>query len=177
MRTRYLEIYSLVGLVLAATLAMATPLPNGVIPHDGRVAPSLVLSDSDGNQTDLKALRGQWVLVHFWASWCGPCREEMPAIQRLASQMHKQAGFRLVLVNTAETDDTVFEFLTVAAPDLVTLMDRQGQVTEVWQPRGLPASFLVDPEGRIRYQALGGRPWDTPPYVDFLKGLVKNGQK
>jgi hypothetical protein len=53
-------------------------------------------------------------------------------------------------------------------------MDTQGLVTKLWQPRGLPATFLVDPEGRIRYQALGGRKWDTRPYLDFLRALATN---
>jgi hypothetical protein len=52
-------------------------------------------------------------------------------------------------------------------------MDTDGLVTEAWQPRGLPATYLVDPEGRIRYQALGGREWEKPVYVDFLRGLAR----
>jgi hypothetical protein len=76
------------------------------------------------------------------------------------------------VINTAESEDTVFTFLAAVAPDLVPLMDSDGLVTERWQPRGLPATYLVDPEGRLRYVALGGRPWDTPPYLDFLKRLV-----
>jgi hypothetical protein len=58
------------------------------------------------------------------------------------------------------------------APDIVPLMDSDGAVTERWQPRGLPATFFVDPEGRLRYLALGGRPWDTPAYLGFINGLI-----
>ncbi len=76
-----------------------------------------------------------------------------------------------VLINTAETEDEVFTFLGIVAPDLVPLMDSDGQVTEVWQPRGLPATYLVDPAGKIQYQALGGRKWDKPEYLKFLRGL------
>ncbi len=53
------------------------------------------------------------------------------------------------------------------------LLDLDGQVTEAWQPRGLPATYLVDPDGQIRYHALGGRPWDQPDYLEFLRGLLK----
>ena len=77
----------------------------------------------------------------------------------------------VVLVNTAETEDEVFLFLGIVAPDLLPLMDIDGQVTEVWQPRGLPATYLVDPVGNIQYQALGGREWDKPVYLEFLRGL------
>jgi len=164
-------------LVAAALLtAMATaaelPLPAGVMPIDGRPAPELRLADIDGKPFDLAASRGHWVFVHFWASWCGPCRREMPTLPRMMSQLGN-AAIEMVLVNTAETEDTVFTFLAIVAPDLTPLLDLDGLVTERWQPRGLPATFLVDPEGKIQYLALGGRPWDTPPYVEFLRKLVR----
>jgi thiol-disulfide isomerase/thioredoxin len=147
--------------------AEAPPLPPGVMAVDGTPAPALRLNSIDGEPYDLAGSRGHWVFVHFWASWCGPCKREMPAIQRMITRLH--AGrIEFVMVNTAETEDEVFTFLAAVAPDVTPLMDTQGLVTEHWQPRGLPASFLVDPQGRIRYQALGGREWDTPPYLDFL---------
>ena len=145
-------------------------LPVGLIPLDSRPAPPLRLAGTDGKVTDLKDLRGRWVMVHFWASWCRPCRKEMPAIQRMAEKLVPQR-LHLVLVNTAETDEAVFSFLALVAPALDTLMDRDGQVTDRWQPRGLPSSFFVDPQGRLRYLALGGRMWDTPPYMSFLRAL------
>jgi thiol-disulfide isomerase/thioredoxin len=168
-----------VPLLLLACLALVAParaadvpaLPPGVIAVDETPAPALRLNSIDGVPYDLAHARGHWVFVHFWASWCGPCRREMPAIQRLIGQL-KGGRIEFVIVNTAETEDQVFTFLASVAPDVTPLMDTQGLVTAQWQPRGLPASFLVDPEGRIRYQALGGREWDTPPYVDFLRALA-----
>jgi thiol-disulfide isomerase/thioredoxin len=129
----------------------------------------------DGNVGDLAALRGKWVFVHFWASWCGPCRRELPRLQALPRQLDDNR-FAMLLVNTAEDEDTVFTFLAGVAPELYTLMDRDGLATEAWQPRGLPATYLVDPAGRVRYQALGGRPWDEPAYLNFLKALVAGSQ-
>ena len=158
-------------LTLGEVHAKDNPLPQGLIALDGRPAPALALSDMDSRSFDLKNSRGHWVFVHFWASWCGPCRREMPTIQRLATAMEK-TSLEIVLVNTAETDDEVFTFLGIVAPDLESLMDRDGLVTERWQPRGLPSSFLVDPAGRLRYVALGGRVWDSPDYVSFLRRLV-----
>jgi thiol-disulfide isomerase/thioredoxin len=148
-----------------------TALPEGIIPVQGRAAPGLRLTDMDGEPYDLQDARGRWAFVHFWASWCGPCRKEMPTIARLAERI-EGAPLEIVLVNTAETDDEVFNFLGIVAPDLTTLMDYDGLVTKRWQPRGLPATFLVDPHGHIRYLALGGRTWDRPAYVDFLRGLA-----
>jgi len=151
-------------------VAWAAPPPKGMVPVQDRVAPPLKLHDVDGRPFDLAAQRGRWVFVHFWASWCGPCRREIPAIQAmLEDSPNPQLVF--AMVNTAEDDDTVFEFLGVLAPDIVPLMDRDGQVTEAWQPRGLPSTYLVGPDGAIRYRALGGRPWNDPEYRAFLAGL------
>jgi hypothetical protein len=93
----------------------------------------------------------------------------MPAIQRLLEK--PPPLLRFAIVNTAEDEDTVFTFLAALAPDVTPLLDRDGQATEAWQPRGLPSTYLVDPQGQIRYRALGGRPWDEPAYLKFLSGL------
>jgi thiol-disulfide isomerase/thioredoxin len=127
----------------------------------------------DGNGFDLSEERATWAFVHFWASWCTPCRREMPRIQAMSERLG-DLPLAIVLVNTAETEDTVFAFLAAVAPDLMdTLLDRDGLVTERWQPRGLPSTFLVDPAGRIRYLVLGGREWDRPEYLEFLRGLAQ----
>ena len=95
----------------------------------------------------------------------------MPTLSALMQAVPPEQ-LTVVLVNTAETDDEVFSFLAGVSPDLNTLMDRDGQATARWQPRGLPSSFLVDPDGRLRYLALGGRDWTVPAYLDFIRGLT-----
>ena len=150
--------------------SLAAALPPGVLRVDGVAAPALKLANLDGEDYDLANSRGHWIFVHFWASWCGPCRREMPSIQKMTDIL-VDSDIEFLLVNTSETEDEVFTFLGIVAPDLMPLMDLDGQVTEVWQPRGLPATYLVDPAGRIQYQALGGREWEKPAYLDFLRGL------
>jgi len=152
--------------------AASEGLPKGIMKLDGRAAPALLLEDMDGQTWDIDKARGRWVFVHFWAAWCGPCRREMPTIQAIYPQFDS-AELEIVVINTAESEDTVFEFLAAVAPDLNPLMDKDGLVTERWQPRGLPATFLVDPAGRLQYLALGGRPWDSPDYLNFIKHLIE----
>jgi thiol-disulfide isomerase/thioredoxin len=159
----------LLAAMLLGSSVLAQEAPKGVIALDGRPAPPLRLPDLDGRVTDLESLRGQWVLVHFWAGWCTPCRRELPALERMRARLPE--GPRLVMVNTAETDDEVFLFLGGVAPGLASLLDRDGQTTERWQPRGLPSIFFVDPAGRLRHIAVGDRPWDTEPYLRFLATL------
>ena len=157
-------------IALAAAFTHADELPQGVMPVAGKPAPPLQLDNLDGASYDLESSQGRWRFVHFWASWCGPCRKEMPSIDRM-TRLLEDTDIEFVLVNTAETEDSVFTFLGIVAPDLVPLLDRDGLVTEGWQPRGLPATYLVNPDGLIRYQALGGRDWEQPPYLEFLRGL------
>jgi len=145
--------------------------PTGIRHYDKGQAPDFKLNDMDGNPLSLKENRGRWVFLHFWASWCGPCRKEMPVIQKLADRLESDK-FKIIMVNTAEDEDTIFEFLASIGVELNSLMDTDGQVTEVWKPRGLPSTFLINPEGKIKYQAIGGRNWVAPEYIDFLNKLI-----
>jgi thiol-disulfide isomerase/thioredoxin len=161
----------LAGLFIVPTTINAETLPKGIMKLNGEPAPPLKLKDLDGEAFDIEKMRGKWVFVHFWAAWCGPCRREMPRIQTIVPEF-ENTNLEIVLVNTAETEDTVFEFIAFVAPDLVPLLDTDGMVTERWQPRGLPASFFVDPEGKLQYLALGGRDWDDDAYLGFMKNLI-----
>ena len=167
------RLFSAVVLIacLWASASVAASLPKGVIEMSPPApARPLKLANMDGEVTDLKDYAGRWVMVHFWAGWCGPCRRELPALDRMATQLVPKS-IQLVMVNAAEKEDDVFIFLGGAAPNLDTLMDRDGVVTNAWQPRGLPSTFFIDPRGRVRYVALGGREWDTAPYMDFIRSL------
>ena len=161
----------LLACLCSPVFAAEEKLPFGIRSYDVGIAPNFELEDSDGELFNLKDTRGQWVFLHFWASWCGPCREEMPTIQALYENTDEDK-LHFVLVNTAEDEDTIFNFLGVVAPDLISMMDVDGLVTEVWKPRGLPTTFLIDPEGKVRYQAIGGREWNQPIYRQFINHLT-----
>lgn len=167
----------LVSILFISSLCHAIEPPRGIIlVEPPKPAPGLKLRNMDDETFDLKQYRGRWVFVHFWASWCGPCRREMPIIQALEKKFDS-AKLKIVLINTAESDETVFTFLGEVSPELSTLMDRNGLVTEAWSPRGLPATYLVDPKGIVRYQALGGRAWLKPAYHNFLERLINPIQR
>jgi len=148
-------------------------VPFGIRDYDIGLAHNFTLHDVDGEKFELEEARGGWVFLHFWASWCGPCQEEMPAIQKLADAI-KSKKFQIVMINTAEDEDTIFEFLAAIDVELNSLMDVDGLVTEAWKPRGLPTTFLISPKGEIRYQAVGGRDWGKAEYVDFIRQLIKS---
>jgi thiol-disulfide isomerase/thioredoxin len=171
----FIKLNALIAIILINASVAANEIdikpPFGIRNHDIGIAPDFTLQDIDGETFTLNQSKGQWIFLHFWASWCGPCREEMPAIQRLSDKTQDNK-FNIVMINTAEDEDTIFEFLATIDVDLNSLMDTDGQVTEVWKPRGLPTTFLINPKGEIKYQAIGGREWDNPVYIQFIRTLM-----
>jgi thiol-disulfide isomerase/thioredoxin len=165
----------LLSMQLITTSSHAGPLepPKGIRHYETGKAPEFSLTDMDGEPFTLESTRGKWVFLHFWASWCGPCREEMPAIQQMRSAFDNDK-FEIVLINTAENEDTIFSFLGEIGMDMNSLMDTDGLVTEKYKPRGLPTTILIDPNGLVQYQAIGGREWHLPEYIDFLRQLAGN---
>ncbi len=156
---------------MANETASDIKVPFGIRHYDIGAAQNFTLNDIDGEAFELNKSKGHWIFLHFWASWCGPCKEEMPMIQKLSDVM-KDEKFQVVMINTAEDEDTIFEFLSAIDIKLNSLMDVDGLVTEAWKPRGLPTTFLINPEGEVKYQAIGGREWDKLLYTDFLKQLI-----
>ena len=167
-----------IALPLFTAAGAAGPLepPKGIRHYEIGHAPEFTVTDMDGEAFTLESTRGQWVFLHFWASWCGPCREEMPAIQRMTESINSDK-LAFVLINTAEDEDTIFSFLAEINMDMNSLMDADGLVTEKYQPRGLPTTILIDPDGKVQYQAIGGREWHKAEYIDFLRKLIKEGSE
>jgi len=167
--------FTFIFLIAETVNASDIEVPFGIRNYDIGTAKNFTLQDIDDEKFELNDTKGQWVFLHFWASWCGPCREEMPAIQQLSETL-KDEKFKIVMINTAEDEDTIFEFLGVINIELNTLLDADGLVTEAWKPRGLPTTFLIDPEGSVKYQAIGGREWNKPEYIAFIKRLIENAR-
>jgi len=138
-----------------ATFAAAQQLR----PWTGGPAPQLALQDLEGRPHRLEDYRGKVVLINFWATWCEPCRAEMPALNKLRASL---AGhpFAVLAVNLAESEARVRRFMEQVPLDFPVLLDRDSGAAKAWKARVLPVSFVVDAEGRIRYSALGEIDWD-----------------
>lgn len=163
-----------VGMLLGTGPALSAELPplsNRVTLLDApQPAPPLRLMDLDEVEQDLADLRGRLVLVNFWATWCPPCRREMPSMERL-HQALKDQGLRVLAVDVGEDLDTIFAFTgqLEPAPTFPLLADLDGSTAEAWGVLGLPTSFVVDPKGLIVMRAVGGTEFDDPQLVDRLK--------
>jgi peroxiredoxin len=125
------------------------------LPRKGFAAPDFTLETLDGQAIALSDLQGQVVLINFWASWCLPCREEMPAIQQVYEQYRDQ-GFVVLAVNLQEQDAQVVAFVDQLELTFSVLMDRDGDVFERYRVMALPSTFFVDRAGVIQDLAVGG---------------------
>ena len=123
--------------------------------------PALELQDLQGRTHRLADYRGQVVLVNFWATWCAPCREEMPSIQALRRSLEGEP-FAVLAVNLAEPRSRIDKFLAQVPLDFPVLLDRDTSTARAWKARFLPATYLVDAEGRIWYAHYGDLDWSGP---------------
>jgi len=141
---------------------------------DRPLAPPFDLKGPEGEQIRLADFQGRPVIVNFWATWCPPCREEMPSMQRAHEQISKE-GMAVIAINVGEDADTVAQFLGQVPVDFPLPLDETSAVVTSWPVRGLPTTFVVDPDGRLAYVATGGRAWDDPALLDQVRALRRPG--
>ncbi len=139
------------ALVTAACGGAGTP---GGPPRVGQLAPDFSLEQLDGSRLALRELRGQVVLVNFWASWCGPCKVEMPLIQQVYDQ-YRSRGFQVVGVDFGEPREDAAEFVQQGGFSWPFVLDGNQAVAKRYNILGLPASFFLDRQGVIRQIHVG----------------------
>ncbi len=149
------------------------PLSHSLTMQVPKPAPALKLKGLDGKTHDLAQLKGKVVLINFWATWCPPCRREMPSMERL-SQAFKGKPFVVLAVNVGEDADTIDAFTGQLDTTLTfpILPDTKSRTMQAWKVAGLPTTFLVDKQGRIVASAIGGREFDHPEIVKTIQGLL-----
>jgi thiol-disulfide isomerase/thioredoxin len=165
-----LSLVSVVGVVVIGGPVVATIPQTLTAVSDRPLAPPFDLKDPDGRSVQLADFRGKPLIVNFWATWCPPCRDEMPSMQRAADLVSNE-GIRLVAINVGEDADTVSQFLMESKLDLPVLLDETSGVVMSYPVRGLPTTFVVDADGRLAYVATGGREWDDPALLDKVRAL------
>jgi thiol-disulfide isomerase/thioredoxin len=158
-----------------AVLLLALALPAAAAelkPWSGGSTPALELSDLEGKKHSLADYRGKVVLVNFWATWCEPCREEMPSIERLRASLGGRP-FAVLAINLAEPESRIRKFLEAVPVGFPILLDRDTKTTRAWQAKVLPATYIVGPDGAIRYRHVGDLDWSTPEVRKQIVALMK----
>ena len=163
--------YRYIAVILLCLVTANTVAANKLQPIT-KPAPPLHLKDLSGRTVSLDEFKGKVVLLNFWASWCPPCREEMPSFWRLYKKIN-HPDFRVVLVNLGETRDTITAFMPEKIiQDLVMLSDPESSSGQEWKVRGLPHTFLVDNKGRLRFEYRGARQWDEKDDITIINNLL-----
>jgi thiol-disulfide isomerase/thioredoxin len=157
-----------------AVPSAAIPLGYDVQPWPrGRKAPPIPSVDTAGRAWALSSLRSRVVLINFWASWCAPCRSEMPALQALAER--ENSGLTLLTINLKESPAAIAQFVLGTGLSLPVLRDPQGDVARAWGVRVYPSTVVMDPEGRPRSLVRGSLDWSAPEGDALWKPLLPLG--
>ena len=136
------------------------------------VAPDFDLAARDGGRVALSDLEGQVVMVNFWATWCGPCREEMPHLEALY-QRYGALGFTLLGVNVEEDSSGADEFLAETPVSFPILFDPNNNVSELYNVVAMPSTVLIDKSGNMRYIHHGYKPGYENDYQSQIRALIR----
>ena len=155
------------GLALAPAAALPAPAASS-----GSPAAAFQLPAAVGDPVSLADLKGQVVLINFWASWCGPCRQEMPVLDQLYRK-YKPAGFTLLGVNVEPKSADALGFLKATPVSFPILFDTQSKVSTLYEVAGMPSTVIVDRKGTVRYVHQGYKPGDESQYQDQIRSLLR----
>jgi peroxiredoxin len=160
-----------VALVVVGYLVKDKPAGRKIITSGDR-APDFRLPTSDGRQVSLSDFRGKTVMVHFWATWCPPCVEEMPALDKLNKAL---AGTDFVMLAVSADEggvEAVAPFMQSNRLSLPVLFDPGGEVAGLYGTFKFPETYIVDREGVVRYKVIGSRDWAEPANIQSMRELV-----
>ncbi len=155
------------SLVFAGLLVAALPSRAG-----DELAPDFTLKSRSGENIKLSELRGEVVMLNFWASWCGPCRQEMPLLDALHAR-YKALGFRLLGVNVDEDSASAQALLDEIPVSFTILFDPKNRLADRYAIEAMPTTILIDRDGRRRYMHLGYLPGYEQDYEREIKALIR----
>lgn len=154
-----------VALLLSSTFAVAEP----TIP-----APNFTLKSLNGEEVSLSQQRGKYVLVNFWATWCGPCKVEMPSLETL-HQRFKSKNFSLLAISNDMFGAQIVEpFIKANNLTFPVLLDQQLQASNKFGVVSLPTTFMIDPKGNIIGELRGAEDWASPDNILYFENLLAN---
>lgn len=154
-------------LLLASYLAVSLAWAAGT----GAPAPNFSLPTQSGKTVSLADLKGNVVMVNFWATWCGPCREEMPKLEALYERYH-DLGFTLLGVNVEQDSSGVAKFLQQTPVSFKILLDTQNNVSKLYNVVAMPSTVLIDRKGNVRYVHHGYQPGYENDYQTEIRKLL-----
>jgi len=137
----------------------------------GQQAPDFTLVDRKGKTWTLSELKGQVVFINFWASWCAPCREEMPSMQKLYTTLSKD-NFKMLAIISKDNPKAADSFVSKHKLTMPVLNDESNKVSTIYGLAGLPETFIVDKQGVIREKFIGPANWSSPEYIQMMMKYI-----
>jgi thiol-disulfide isomerase/thioredoxin len=158
------------GILLVFTLAAFA----GDAPEIGKSAPEFQATTFDGKKIQLSELQGKVVLIDFWASWCGPCRQEMPFLNELHHR-YRKSPFEIMAINIDDKIENAKKFIErLSEPINFTIVgDSKQQIPPLYDIKGMPTSILIDKKGVIRFWHTGFKESNEEDYISEIDGLLK----
>ena len=161
--------------LLAALVALALPAWAAADSAADAVAPSpapaFTLQATDGRQVSLAQFKGDVVMINFWASWCGPCRQEMPLLDSIYRK-YKDMGFELIGVNVEPDSKAANAWLKATPVTYPVLYDPQSKVSQLYQVQAMPTTVIIDRSGTVRFLHRGYLPGDENAYLNSIRSLI-----
>ena len=154
---------------MVAALSVALPALAG---PTGAPAPSFTLAARGGQNVSLTQYKGQVVMLNFWASWCGPCRQEMPLLESIYRKYNKM-GFTMIGVNVEPDSNAANEWLKATPVSFPILYDRDSKVSKLYDVAGMPSTVIIDRNGKLRVLHRGYKPGDENEYLDSIRTLIR----
>jgi len=155
---------------LLVTVFAATSLASSGL--EGQVAPDFALKSSSGENLRLSEYRGNVVMINFWATWCGPCRQEMPLLDELYTR-YERVGFSLLGVNIDDDSRRAMQMIEDLGVSFPVLFDARKEVSELYEVEAMPVTVLVDREGNVRHVHHGYKPGYEDKYLDQVRSLLR----
>ncbi|HEV3179676.1 MAG TPA: TlpA disulfide reductase family protein [Steroidobacteraceae bacterium] len=154
---------------IAAALAIALPALAG---SAAGPAPPFSLVSRSGADVSLAQYKGQVVMLNFWASWCGPCRQEMPLLESIYRKYNRM-GFVLLGVNVEPDSQAANEWLKQTPVSFPILYDKDSRVSKLYDVAGMPSTVIIDRGGKLRVLHRGYKPGDENEYLDSIRTLIR----
>lgn len=154
----------LLGIVAAASFAASS--------MEGQPAPDFALKSATGENMRLSEYRGDIVMINFWATWCGPCRQEMPLLDELYGR-YQRVGFRLLGVNIDDDANRAMQMVKELGVGFPVLFDSRKEVSKLYDVEAMPVTLLLDREGTVRHVHHGYKPGYEQIYLDQIRALLR----
>jgi len=155
---------------IVAALSVSLPALAGSSPSGP--APAFTLASRAGQDVSLAQYKGQVVMINFWASWCGPCRQEMPLLESIYKKYNKM-GFTMIGVNVEPDSNAANEWLKATPVSFPILYDRDSKVSKLYDVAGMPSTVIIDRSGKLRVLHRGYKPGDENEYLDSIRTLIR----